>query len=204
MALVREYEQSGTARSANSERCLTHSLDLGEEGLAMQATRKCSIDGCEKPFLARGWCSAHWTRWQRTGDPLGSKREVRLCSADGCERVHYGLGFCQMHWRRLKDHGDPGYEGVPLGTPRLAESNPAWKGNGASYSAIHWRVRNTRGSASQHQCSHCSDQAGHWGYDHSDPDEMVDDLGYPFSAKLEHYFPLCPTCHVRFDQSRGG
>jgi hypothetical protein len=29
----------------------------------------CSIEGCEKPLLARGWCSAHWTRWQRYGDP---------------------------------------------------------------------------------------------------------------------------------------
>lgn len=31
----------------------------------------CSIDGCDKPMLARGWCSKHWTRWQRHGDPLG-------------------------------------------------------------------------------------------------------------------------------------
>lgn len=32
---------------------------------------RCSIDGCDKPMLARGWCSKHWTRWQRHGDPLG-------------------------------------------------------------------------------------------------------------------------------------
>lgn len=31
----------------------------------------CSIENCEKPRLARGWCSAHWTRWKRHGDPLG-------------------------------------------------------------------------------------------------------------------------------------
>lgn len=30
----------------------------------------CSIDGCGKPTIARGWCSKHWTRWQRHGDPL--------------------------------------------------------------------------------------------------------------------------------------
>lgn len=30
----------------------------------------CSVSGCDKPALARGWCSKHWTRWQRHGDPL--------------------------------------------------------------------------------------------------------------------------------------
>ena len=32
----------------------------------------CSIDGCEKPRKARGWCSAHWSRWHRHGDPLAT------------------------------------------------------------------------------------------------------------------------------------
>lgn len=28
----------------------------------------CSI--CDQPALARGWCSLHWQRWDRHGDPL--------------------------------------------------------------------------------------------------------------------------------------
>lgn len=35
----------------------------------MNGTRGCTIEGCQKPALARGWCSAHWTRWKRYGDP---------------------------------------------------------------------------------------------------------------------------------------
>lgn len=31
--------------------------------------RTCSIDGCDRPQRARGWCSAHWTRWRQHGDP---------------------------------------------------------------------------------------------------------------------------------------
>lgn len=27
---------------------------------------------CPKPILARGWCNAHYKRWRKTGDPLGS------------------------------------------------------------------------------------------------------------------------------------
>ena len=33
-------------------------------------TPKCSIEGCEKDGrLRRGWCSTHYYRWYRTGDP---------------------------------------------------------------------------------------------------------------------------------------
>lgn len=30
----------------------------------------CSIEDCDRPSVARGWCSKHWQRWQRHGDPL--------------------------------------------------------------------------------------------------------------------------------------
>ena len=30
----------------------------------------CSIDGCGKPPAMRGWCSMHYNRWYRHGDPL--------------------------------------------------------------------------------------------------------------------------------------
>lgn len=28
----------------------------------------CSIEGCEKNVMARGWCSQHYSRWRRQGD----------------------------------------------------------------------------------------------------------------------------------------
>lgn len=33
------------------------------------AARECSIPGCARPHLARGFCRAHYLRWRRTGDP---------------------------------------------------------------------------------------------------------------------------------------
>jgi len=32
--------------------------------------RICTVDGCENPETARGWCRKHYTRWHRFGDPL--------------------------------------------------------------------------------------------------------------------------------------
>lgn len=28
----------------------------------------CSVDGCDKPHIARGWCHMHYKRWRRKGD----------------------------------------------------------------------------------------------------------------------------------------
>ena len=59
----------GTAPRANAGRPLTRSLDLREEGLAMHATRTCSVTVCDRPVHCRGWCNTHYMRWLRTGSP---------------------------------------------------------------------------------------------------------------------------------------
>lgn len=29
----------------------------------------CAVDGCERPGVSRGWCTKHYQRWKRNGDP---------------------------------------------------------------------------------------------------------------------------------------
>lgn len=36
---------------------------------------QCAIDGCVRLQIARGWCSRHWQRWKRHGDPLAGGKE---------------------------------------------------------------------------------------------------------------------------------
>lgn len=39
----------------------------------MAAKALCSVPGCGKPLNSRGWCLAHYRRWQRHGDPLAGR-----------------------------------------------------------------------------------------------------------------------------------
>lgn len=67
------------------------------------ANRTCSIEGCEKPHSARGFCSMHYKRWRRGTDLNRPMRTAKgTCSIEGCEQKHYGRGWCAMHYGRWR------------------------------------------------------------------------------------------------------
>lgn len=70
----------------------------------------CAIPDCQKRVMGRGWCSMHYARWRKYGDPLYETRRYAaqgsVCSVDGCERKPHQDGMCYMHVRRLANHGE--------------------------------------------------------------------------------------------------
>lgn len=69
--------------------------------------KPCKLEGCEKPARGRGWCSMHYARWQKYGDPeVTTFVAATGCKVDGCEGAHAGLGFCLKHYTRMKRHGN--------------------------------------------------------------------------------------------------
>lgn len=77
------------------------------------AKRICSVEGCERPHHARGFCQMHVNRVMRHGDPgaVGATRHRQppTCSIDGCPRDTVALGWCFMHYKRARQNGgDPG------------------------------------------------------------------------------------------------
>lgn len=73
-----------------------------------KAGRFCTIDGCQRLSIARGWCSPHYQRWLRHGDPLaGGRSPNQICQVAGCDRQATSQGWCNAHYLRWRKHGDP-------------------------------------------------------------------------------------------------
>lgn len=100
------------------------------------ADHTCTIPDCEKPLLARGWCSAHWTRWQRHGHPLAGgtprKPAPEICRSEGCSNPPHSRGLCATHWRRAMGDADPDWR------ERFLAQRREWHGENPE------RVSNTR------------------------------------------------------------
>lgn len=73
--------------------------------------RLCTVEGCEKPFKARGFCGAHWRKWRMYGSPhVGLVMALPSeCEVNGCERKPHtrrkGVALCNLHWQRVNKYG---------------------------------------------------------------------------------------------------
>lgn len=50
---------------------LEHKHSILDAFLTVLDEERCTVDGCDKPKIAKGFCSAHWKRNQRYGSPTG-------------------------------------------------------------------------------------------------------------------------------------
>ena len=71
--------------------------------------KTCSVDGCDREFIARGLCTAHYARLRIHGTTEMSAYSVyvaqKVCKVDGCSAKKTANGFCQKHNRRMKRYG---------------------------------------------------------------------------------------------------
>lgn len=82
----------------------------------------CVIGGCEQPHRARGWCTTHYARWQRTGDPLGHRAiGGNVCEVDGCDQATGSNAMCIMHLKRYNRTGTTARLCNQCGTPGGAD-----------------------------------------------------------------------------------
>ncbi|MGN9802058.1 HNH endonuclease [Micromonospora sp. L32] len=81
--------------------------------MGRKGTAPCAINGCDKKELARGWCSTHYSRWSRFGDPEASVRPRATsygdesCRAADCGKPIHAHGYCPTHLQRWRKYGDP-------------------------------------------------------------------------------------------------
>lgn len=77
--------------------------------------RTCTIEGCERPHMGRGYCGPHLYRFQKFGDPLGG-RHIRV-AGDSVERLMllYRVEESTGHWLWTASLGEFGYGQVRWG-----------------------------------------------------------------------------------------
>lgn len=99
----------------------------------------CSIEGCGKPKLARGWCSKHHSAWQRHGDPEWIRTRISdlPCSIDGCSRPRYAQLVCSMHRRRFRKTGS--YDLATRITKTCSAVDCERPVYGRGYCQMHWK-----------------------------------------------------------------
>ena len=76
--------------------------------------RLCSVEGCGKRHVARGWCRTHYSQWKRSDaskDLPDRYRHGPICSVEDCDQPHRGKGFCRLHYERFLKHGSPHLKG---------------------------------------------------------------------------------------------
>lgn len=68
----------------------------------------CLVDGCEGARFSKGYCTTHYSRWKKYGDPnmVIKPRRGPVCTVENCDRPHESKGFCSLHYQRWKNTGD--------------------------------------------------------------------------------------------------
>lgn len=160
----------------------------------------CAYDNCERPTRSTGseWCEGHYYQLRRGTPlrPLGEyRRGPRPCSIEGCEKIIPTGSVCSKHEKRIRVHADP-HKVIPReewNFPK-GEDHHHWSGEDVSYTAVHQRLRNTRGRASEQTCP-CGQPARQWSY--TGPRAEGERL--PYSADLSLYEARCVPCHKKSD-----
>ena len=83
--------------------------------------KKCSIDGCERPYLCKGFCSLHYYRKSNPNLPMVPNKltnkpdQMSLCIILGCSKPYYAKGLCHTHHELKRRNGKPIYiKDMPL------------------------------------------------------------------------------------------
>ena len=74
----------------------------------------CSMDGCDRPHKARGYCQTHYMQFKRGITPIGPIRsrvseKPPECEEADCSAPVKAKGLCRTHYQRLLRHGHTMY-----------------------------------------------------------------------------------------------
>lgn len=85
--------------------------------------QKCSFDECQNPRRSRqGWCSTHYERWRRHGDPLGgTHRMPQTASVE--ERFWAKVNKTESCWLWTASRTRDGYGQFQIGKSKMVRAH---------------------------------------------------------------------------------
>ena len=88
-------------------------------------TRTCSIDGCHRLFRTRGFCTTHYKRWRKHGDPLVVLKAWHRLTVEGRfkSRISVADNGCHVWTRGLNGNG---YGAMKVNGKSVAAHRIAW------------------------------------------------------------------------------
>lgn len=91
---------------APPRRCYDRGHARCPRGGAEVTQRICSVEGCDRPFAARGFCHKHYHRYRRelpldaTTEQIKRRKVFASCKAEGCDKIVQARGWCKLHYRQ--------------------------------------------------------------------------------------------------------
>ena len=142
----------------------------------------CSIESCDRPHRARGYCSYHYSKNVPKGTPKPPKVN-RYCTIPGCSELHKAKGLCRHHYEQLRHPAKHTRTGVPHNDPANAKAVTKWRINNREKRRAHDAIyKNPLKIVILAECKHTTTDK---------------ELHHPNYDKPYEVIKLCRKCHKR-------
>jgi len=84
--------------------------------------KKCQVEGCKRPFKAKGYCVTHYKKWKRGEMPHA---RFRWCFHEECKKREYARGLCEEHFAAKFGGEKPSEAEKAAAAAPAAPANPA-------------------------------------------------------------------------------
>jgi hypothetical protein len=87
----------------------------------MKTTKICKLKNCNRKHKGLGYCSIHYFRYKKYGDPQADREPKQYytdtaCKEPYCKNLAVSKGYCNTHYERLRRWGDTKLRQAPHGS----------------------------------------------------------------------------------------